>query len=86
MWRHFSKETGLDFEKLKKFRQVSNLPFSGKIIERAAISQFQLMENNLYTKNQSAYRMFHSVETALVRVNNDLLRAVDDHGEAVSVL
>ena len=30
--------------------------------------------------------MFHSVETALVRVNNDLLRAVDDHGEAVSVL
>ncbi|XP_072048603.1 uncharacterized protein [Amphiura filiformis] len=44
------------------------------------------MNNNLYTKNQSAYRKYHSVETALVRVNNDLLQAVDTHGEAVLVL
>ena len=35
---------------------------------------------------QSAYRRYHSTETALLRVNNDLLRAVDKHQEAVLVL
>ena len=82
------KKAGLDVEELKNFRPVSNLPFMGKIIERAAVSQFQayMRENDLYTKNQSAYRRFHSVETALVKVNNDLLKAVDEHGEAVLVL
>ena len=35
---------------------------------------------------QSAYRTGHSVETALVRVQNDLLRALDDHQEAVLIL
>ena len=82
------KKTGLDVEEMKNFRPVSNLPFLGKIIERAAISQFQsyMMNNDLYSNNQSAYRKSHSVETALVKVNNDLLQAVDNHGEAVLVL
>ena len=35
---------------------------------------------------QSAYRRYHSTETALLRVNNDLLRAEDQHQEAVLVL
>ena len=82
------KKTNFDVDDLKNFRPVSNLPFLGKVIERAAINQLQcyIKENGLYTKNQSAYRQFHSVETAIVRVLNDLLLAVDDHGEAVLVL
>ena len=35
---------------------------------------------------QSADRRFHNKETALLRVTNDLLRAVDQHHEAVLVL
>ena len=35
---------------------------------------------------QSTYRRYHITETALLRVNNDLLRAVDQHQEAVLVL
>ena len=35
---------------------------------------------------QSAYHRYLSTETALLRVNNDLLRAVDQHQEAVLVL
>ena len=82
------KKTNLDVEELKNFRPVSNLPYVGKIIERAAINQLQcyIDDNDLHTKYQCAYRCFHSVETATVRVTNDLLRAVDDHGEAVLVL
>ena len=35
---------------------------------------------------QSAYRKYHSTETALLRVQNDLLRAVDQHQDAVLIL
>ena len=37
-------------------------------------------------KFQSAYWEFHSTETALLRVQNDLLKAVDTHGGAILVL
>jgi len=35
---------------------------------------------------QSAYKQFHSTETALTRVQNDILDALDTHGAAVLVL
>ena len=62
--------------------------FLGKVVERVAIDQLQsyLTDNVLFAKNQSAYRHFHSTETALVGVNNDLLKAVNEHQEAVLVL
>ncbi|XP_072041159.1 uncharacterized protein [Amphiura filiformis] len=84
----FTEKPSLDVDDFKNFRPVSNLPFLWKVIERAAINQLQsyIKDNDLHTKNQSAYRQFHSVETSLLRVTNDLLRAVDDHGEAVLVL
>ena len=34
-------------------------------------------ENNLYETFQSAYRSGHSTETALLRVQNDIWRAID---------
>ena len=82
------KKSNLDVNNLNNFRPVSNLPFMGKIIERAAINQLQqyIADNDLHSRTQSAYRKFHSVETAIVRVTNDLLNAVDDHGEAILIL
>ena len=35
---------------------------------------------------QSAYRSFHSVETASLKVQNDILAALDKHKEAVLLL
>ena len=73
------KKIGLELIK-KNFRPVSNLPFLSKIIEKVAVSQLvdYMLEHKLMEIFQSAYKAFHSTETALVRVLNDLLLAKDD--------
>ena len=64
------------------------MPFLFKTIERVASSQIQdyVSKNNLNASHQSAYRKYHSTETALVRVTNDILRAVDTHRRVIVVL
>ena len=42
--------------------------------------------NALFAKMESAYRKHHNTETALLRVVNDILQAIDNKGEAVLVL
>jgi hypothetical protein len=82
------KKQGLDANNQSNYRPISNLAFTGKIIERMAVNQLQdyLTENNLHAPMQSAYRTHHSVETALLRVHNDILSALDVHKEALLVL
>ncbi len=72
------KKLGLELIK-KNYRPVSNLAFISKLIEKAVASQLieHLKMNNLYDKFQSAYRMFYSTETALLRVKNDILNTMD---------
>ena len=79
------KKIGL--ERLKKnFRPISNLPYVSKIIERAAADQIVLhmVTNGLLEPLQSAYKQFHSCETALLKVQNDILMAMDK--QKVSIL
>ena len=82
------KKAILDCEILKNYRPVSNLSFLSKLIERIVCIQLvdHLKCNNLYEIFQSAYRQLHSTESALLRVHNDLLQAVDTHGGAILVL
>ena len=82
------KKAGADRNELKNYRPISNLKFLSKSVERVAASQLTnyLVENHLYAKNQSAYRNFHSTETALTRIHNDILLASDQHHEAILVL
>ena len=83
------KKASLDPEIKKNYRPISNLAFLGKFIERAAIKQYvdYLTENELYARSQSAYRQYHSTETALLRVCDDILRSLDEpHGEVILVL
>ena len=42
--------------------------------------------NNLHEVFQSAYKQGHSTETALVRVQNDILRTIDNNGCAILLL
>lgn len=82
------KKPTLDPECLLNYRPISNLSFLSKVLERVVYSQLYgyLERNSLFAKMQSGYRAHHSVETALVRVYNDLLLAVDNKKEAVLVL
>ena len=82
------KKAILDCEILKNFRPVSNLYFLSKLVERIVCVQLvdHLKAHHLYEVFQSAHRQLHSTETALLRVQNDLLRAVDTHGGAILVL
>ena len=60
------KKITLDCEILKNYRPVSNLSFLSKLIERIVCTQLvsHLKANGLYEIFQSAYREFHSTETA----------------------
>ena len=82
------KKPNADRENLKNYRPISNLSFISKVTERVVAAQLQkyLEDNRLYASKQSAYRRCHSTETALLRVTNDFLRALDDHKEGVLVL
>ena len=86
--RPLLKKPSLDTEILKNYRPVSNLPFMSKIIEKAVNVQFQqhMERNGLYENMQSAYRRYHSTETALLKVQNDIMMAVDGGSVAVLVL
>ena len=70
------KKIGLDPESLNNYRPVS------KVSERVVFSQLHEYHSNgkLYTKFQFAYRHYHSTETALHRVHNDVMVALHNGG------
>ena len=84
--RPLLKKHGLDASDKKNYRPVSNLPFLSKLLERVAQSRLQqfLDGSGLMPRSQSAYRQFHSTETVVMRVYNNMLLAAD--GGQVSVL
>ena len=82
------KKDDLDPEVLKNYRPVSNLSFLSKVLERVVAARLTnyMTINQLHEPMQSAYRACHSTETALVRVQNDILRTLDQGGAAILVL
>lgn len=78
------KKPDLNTKELKNYRPISNLSYISKLIEKVVAKQITeyLSTNNLDETMQSAYRSNYSKETALCRIHNDILWALD-HGEAV---
>ena len=73
------KKVFLDPEVLNNLRPVSTLPFISKTLEKCAGKRIGSHKDKqqLHEKMQSAYREGHSTETALVRIQNDLLISID---------
>ena len=86
--RPLLKKKHLDHENLKNYRPVSNLPFMSKLLEKIVAERLlQHMEtNDLNEKMQSAYKKLHSTETALIRVQNDILTSLDNKCGVILVL
>ena len=71
------KKPYLDPTDLKSYRPVSNITFISKLIERIALNRFSVHSGlfKLLPARQSAYRRFHSTETAAAIIHNDIVRA-----------
>ena len=68
------KKTGLCLIS-NNYRPISNLPYMSKVAEKCALSQFNpyIEANQLLPVQQSAYRKYHSTETAVIKLTNDIL-------------
>jgi len=86
--RPILKKSSLPSDDFSSFRPISNLKFISKVVEKVVATQLvdHLEKNNLHEKFQSAYKKFHSVETALLRVQNDILRSLDNQSAVILVL
>ena len=82
------KKDSLDHIVYKNFRPISNLSFISKATEKVAAVRrnHHLEAARLHEIFQSAYKKGNSTETALTRIHNDILRAIDDWGCVILVL
>ncbi|CAB4015684.1 Hypothetical predicted protein [Paramuricea clavata] len=82
------KKPDLDKDLFSNFRPIANIAFLSKVLEKTVAVQTQdfLNSNNFYPSFQSAYRKFHSTETALLKVTNDILRTLDNHQDVILVM
>src|SRR6218665_2502705 len=77
------KKSTLSPCELPSYRPISNLSFLSKLLERVVSIQLTeyLLSAGLLPVHQSAYRKWHSTETALLKVVTDLTESIDagDH-------
>ena len=78
----------LTFEQFQNLRPISNLKVVSKLVEKVVATQLtdHVMKHHLDETFQSAYKNSHSTETALVRVQNDILCAIDNNESAILLL
>ena len=73
------KKPTLDSNELSSFRPISNLSFVSKTLERLVNRRLteHTDKQHLLPDTQSAYRQHYSTETALAKMHNDIVIAID---------
>jgi len=73
------KKPSMDSDHLNSFRPISNLTFLSKIVERVVPKYFtsHAALGGLFPERQSAYRQFHSTESAVLVLHYDIVCAID---------
>jgi hypothetical protein len=82
------KKHVLPHDDLASYRPISNLNFISKILERIIHSRLSdhLQTFPSISSYQSAYRKYHSTETALLRIHNDLLLGINQQKLSALIL
>ena len=88
MVRPVIKDNDGDPESFKNYRPISNTPFLAKLLEKAALTQLNnyLEKNKLHSINQSGYKKYHSCETALLKMTNDMLKSINNNDMIALIL
>lgn len=73
------KKPSLCKDDMKNYRPVSNLSFISKLLEKVVATQINSFIDMTDSNNpfQSAYKQRHSTESALLKIHNDVLIAMD---------
>lgn len=82
------KKPTLDPDATSSYRPISNLSYISKVVERVVARRFNthVSSSHLLPDQQSAYRSFHSTESAVLSVHNDLVRSIDNGQVSLLVL
>ena len=82
------KKSGLDTEILNSYRPVHNLLFMSKLMEKVVAKQFDnhILKNNLDLKYQHGYKKYHSTETLILKVVDDILIGFEKGTATVMVM
>ena len=72
------KKDSLDPDVFKHYRPISNLPFLSKVLERVVAVRLDSHSHPNSEGKQSAYKKHHSTETALLKIQNDILLKIDN--------
>ena len=74
------KASNIDYQQAENNRPISLLPILSKVCEKVVANQFlpYLLLHNRLTANQSGNKQWHSTETALLKITDVILKAMNN--------